>query len=241
MILEVSVKKALPSFDLNLTLKVGAGELKVLIGPSGAGKSTIIRMIAGLEKPDEGLIEYHGEKWVDTARKIFVKPQKRVVGYVFQDYRLFPHLTVYQNAAFAAQDKRKVEDLLHLFGIWGLKDFMPHKISGGERQRCAICQNLARDPRVLLLDEPFSALDAENRRKLRRELKALKREMPLPIIHVTHDLGEAMFLGDEVVPIVHGAIAPEWLERQLAEARAEEAGSSLGQSGGHAVQSHCRA
>ena len=225
MILEVSVKKALPSFDLNLSFKVESGELKVLIGPSGAGKSTIIRMIAGLEKPDEGLIEYHGEKWVDTARRIFVKPQKRNVGYVFQDYRLFPHLTVYQNAAFAAQDKSKVEDLLHLFGIWGLKDFMPHKISGGERQRCAICQNLAKNPRVLLLDEPFSALDAENRRKLRRELKALKREMPLPIIHVTHDLGETMFLGDQVVPIVHGAIAPGWLERQLEEARAEEAGT----------------
>ena len=225
MMLEVSVKKALPSFDLNLALKVGAGELKVLIGPSGAGKSTMIRMIAGLEKPDEGLIEYHGAKWVDTEKKIFVKPQKRNVGYVFQDYRLFPHLTVYQNAAFAAQDRRRVEDLLHLFGIWGLKDLMPHKISGGERQRCAICQNLAKNPRVLLLDEPFSALDAENRRKLRRELKALKREMPLPIIHVTHDLGEAMYLGDEVVPIVRGAVAPEWLERQLAEARAEEAGT----------------
>jgi molybdate transport system ATP-binding protein len=192
MILEVSVKKALPSFDLNLSFKVESGELKVLIGPSGAGKSTIIRMIAGLEKPDEGLIEYHGEKWVDTARKIFLKPQKRNVGYVFQDYRLFPHLTVYQNAAFAAQDKSKVEDLLHLFGIWDLKDFMPHKISGGERQRCAICQNLARSPRVLLLDEPFSALDVENRRKLRRELKALKREMPLPPIGARQSVGGAI-------------------------------------------------
>lgn len=222
MILEVSVKKALPSFDLDLSFKVGPGELKALIGPSGAGKSTMIRMIAGLEKPDDGLIAYDGEKWVDTARGIFVKPQKRNVGYVFQDYRLFPHLTVYQNAAFAARDRRKVEALLHLFGIWGLKDCMPHKISGGERQRCAICQNLARDPRVLLLDEPFSALDTENRRKLRRELKALKKELPLPILHVTHDLGEAMFLGDEVVPIVQGAITPEWLEKQLAEARAEE-------------------
>jgi molybdate transport system ATP-binding protein len=230
MILEVSVKKALPSFNLNLSFKVESGELKVLIGPSGAGKSTIIRMIAGLEKPDEGLIEYHGEKWVDTARKLFVKPQKRHVGYVFQDYRLFPHLTVFENAAFAAQDKSRVEELLDLFGIWGLKDSMPHKISGGERQRCAICQNLAKSPRVLLLDEPFSALDAENRRKLRRQLKDLKREMPLPIIHVTHDLGEAMFLGDQVVPIVHGAIAPEWLERQLTEARAEEAELSMHRS-----------
>jgi molybdate transport system ATP-binding protein len=144
---------------------------------------------------------------------------------VFQDYRLFPHLTVYQNAAFASQDKTRVQDLLYLFGIWGLKDFMPHKISGGERQRCAICQNLARNPRVLLLDEPFSALDVENRRSLRRKLKSLKKDLAVPVIHVTHDLGEAMFLGDEVVPIVQGAIAPEWLERQLAEARVEEAGT----------------
>jgi molybdate transport system ATP-binding protein len=230
MMLEVSVKKTLPSFNLNFSLEVRTGEMKVLIGPSGAGKSTIIRMIAGLDKPDDGFIEYDGEKWVDTARKIFIKPQKRNVGYVFQDYRLFPHLTVYENAAFAAQDKRRVEELLHLFGIWGLKDSMPHRISGGERQRCAICQNLAKNPRVLLLDEPFSALDVENRRKLRRELKALNREMPLPIIHVTHDLGEAVFLGDQVIPIVHGAIAPEWLERQLAEARAEEAELSMHRS-----------
>ena len=193
-------------------------------------------MIAGLEKPDEGLIEYRGEKWVDTARGMFVKPQKRNVGYVFQDYRLFPHLTVYQNAAFAAQDRRRVEELLHLFGIWGLKDFMPHKISGGERQRCAICQNLAKNPRVLLLDEPFSALDAENRRSLRRELKALKKDLAVPVIHVTHDLREAMYLGDEVVPVVNGIIVPEWLERQLAETRAEETESLLTLPGGYAFQ-----
>jgi len=118
---------------------------------------------------------------------------------------------VYQNAAFAARDKKRVEDLLHLFGIWGLKDFMPHKISGGERQRCAICQNLARKPRVLLLDEPFSALDAVTRKTLRTEIKQLKRELYIPIIHVTHDISEATQLGDELLSVVQGRIVPRWL------------------------------
>jgi molybdate transport system ATP-binding protein len=217
MALKIDLKKSLPSFDLNISLRVGTAELKVLIGPSGSGKSTLIRMIAGLEKPDHGVIQYNGETWVDTSRKIFVKPQKRNVGYVFQDYRLFPHLTVYENAAFAAEDKNNVAELLDLLGIGHLKHSLPHKISGGERQRCAICQNLAKKPRILLLDEPFSALDVENRRKLRRELKALKVELSLPIIHVTHDLDEALYLGDEVLPLVEGVLTPHWLERLLEE------------------------
>lgn len=222
MALKIDLKKSLPNFDLNISFRVGTGELKVLIGPSGSGKSTLIRMIAGLEKPDQGVIQYNGETWVDTSKKIFVRPQKRNVGYVFQDYRLFPHLTVYENAAFAAEDKNNVTELLDLLGIGHLKDSMPHKISGGERQRCAICQNLAKKPRILLLDEPFSALDVENRRKLRRELKALKLELSLPIIHVTHDLDEALYLGDEVLPLVEGVLTPHWLERLLEETEQEE-------------------
>jgi molybdate transport system ATP-binding protein len=221
MTLRIDLRKSLPNFDLNISFKVRPGELKALIGPSGSGKSTLIRLIAGLEKPDQGLIQYNGETWVDTLKKVFVRPQKRNVGYVFQDYRLFPHLTVYENAAFAAKDKSDVTELLDLLGIGHLKDSMPHKISGGERQRCAICQNLAKKPRILLLDEPFSALDMENRRKLRREIKALKHGLSLPIIHVTHDLDEAVYLGDEVLPLVEGVLSPRWLERLLEETGTE--------------------
>ncbi len=222
MALEIRFRKTLATFDLNVSFTVRPGELKVLIGPSGAGKSTMIRVVAGLERPEEGLIAFNGDTWVDTEKEIFVKPQKRKVGYVFQDYTLFPHLTVHENVAFAAKEKQEVQDVLKLFGIWHVKDSMPHKISGGERQRCAICQNLVRKPRVLLLDEPFSALDVENRRMLRKKIKSLKEELSLPIIHVTHDLDEALFLGDEVLPIVRGRVSPEWLDRQLNEMKEED-------------------
>lgn len=222
MALEVLLKKGLHSFELDVSFTVGPEELMVLIGPSGAGKSTIIRLIAGLERPDEGRITYNGETWVDTERRIFLPTQKRGIGFVFQDYTLFPHLSVYRNVAFSAPHKDDIERLLRLFGILHLKDFMPHKISGGERQRCAICQNLARNPGILLLDEPFSALDVENRRKLRRELKALKKKLSIPMIHVTHDMNEAMVLGDNILSIVRGKIVPEWFQHQLQETWEDE-------------------
>ena len=131
-------------------------------------------------------------------------------------------MTVYENVAFAAQDRKDVEDLLRLFGIWNVRDSKPDRISGGERQRCAICQNLARKPRVLLLDEPFSALDLENRRRLRRELKALKEKLSIPIIHVTHDLNEALYLGDEVLSMVEGRLDHDWLDDRLKEMMEDE-------------------
>lgn len=220
--LEVVLKKGLHSFELDVSFTVGAKELKVLIGPSGAGKSTIIRLIAGLERPDEGYITYNGETWIDTERGVFLPTQKRGIGFVFQDYTLFPHLSVYKNVAFSAPDEDEIKRLLRLFGILHLKDFMPHKISGGERQRCAICQNLARKPGILLLDEPFSALDAENRRKLRRELITLKNELSIPIIHVTHDINEALVLGDDIISIARGKIVPEWFQHQIKETWEDE-------------------
>lgn len=210
MELKISVKKRLPSFELDVAFSSSPDKLLVIIGPSGAGKTTIIRMLAGLDKPDEGTITFDGETWVDTKSDVFVPPQKRQLGYVFQDYPLFPHLNVQKNAAFAAEDEVCVEELMKRFGIWHLKNRKVGMISGGERQRCAICQNLARKPRILLLDEPFSALDAVTRKTLRREIKQLKGELRIPIIHVTHDISEATQLGDELMPIVHGRIVPRW-------------------------------
>lgn len=223
MELHVHIRKSLPNFDLEVSFTIKNGELKVITGPSGAGKTTIVRMIAGLERPDEGTIRYDGETWVDTKRGLFLPPRKRRVGYVFQDYTLFPHLTVYKNIAFACPDEGDVERLMNIFGIWHLRDQKPDKISGGERQRSAICQNLARRPRVLLLDEPFSALDAENRRRLRRELKVLKTQWSLPMVHVTHDLTEALFLGDDILSLVKGRMDPDWLDHQLKELLEDEA------------------
>ena len=126
---------------------------------------------------DEGYISYNDKTWVDIDQGISLPTQKRRLGFVFQDYTLFPHLNVYKNVAFASVDESEVEGLLKLFEIWHLRDSMPHKISGGERQRCAICQNLARHPQVLLLDEPFSALDVAIRKKLREGLKNIKKDL----------------------------------------------------------------
>ena len=213
--IQVELKKRLKYFDLDIAFSSPAEEMLVLIGPSGGGKTTIIRMLAGLATPAEGRIVFQDEVWFDSARRINLSPQKRCLGYVFQDYTLFPHLNLYDNAAFAAVNKREVDELFELFKISHLRDRKPHMVSGGERQRCAICQALARHPRLLLLDEPFSALDAITRRGLREELKNLKASMSFPIIYVTHDINEALFLADEILPVVDGKNDDGWMQRMI--------------------------
>jgi molybdate transport system ATP-binding protein len=188
-------------------------------GRSGSGKTTIIRMIAGLEKPDEGRITFGDEIWFDVGRNIDVPPQKRRLGYVFQDYTLFPHLTLRENAAFATRDRKRADELLEMFGIGHLRNSKPNKVSGGERQRCAICQAMARNPRALLLDEPFSALDFITRRKLREDIKMIRNEITLPIIYVTHDVSEAFSLADDLLAVVEGKIDQGWLQRSISSAR----------------------
>jgi molybdate transport system ATP-binding protein len=215
MSLRIGIKKKLNYFDLDISLSCSNEELLALIGPSGSGKTSTIRMIAGLGKPDEGRISYDDEVWFDSAQRINVSPQKRRLGYVFQDYTLFPHLTLRENAAFATRDLRRADNLLDFFGISHLRDRKPARVSGGERQRCAICQALARNPRVLLLDEPFSALDCMTRRKLRRDIKLLRNEMAIPIIYVTHDIQEAFALADKILPVVDGKIDKGWLQRGI--------------------------
>jgi len=215
MTIAVSFKKRLRYFDLDISFSFSKKNMMVMIGPSGGGKTTIIRMLAGLEKPEEGKIVFGDEVWFDSLRRINVAPQKRRLGYVFQDYNLFPHLNLFENAAFAAVDKKQVDELFELFKISHLKKRKPHMVSGGERQRCAICQALARHPRILLLDEPFSALDAITRRGLREELKNLKGNMSFPIIYVTHDITEALYLADEILPVVDGKNDDQWMQRMM--------------------------
>ncbi len=237
MRLSVHIRKRLSSFDLDVRFDCEDKQLLALIGPSGAGKTTIVRIIAGLDRPDTGRISFGDEIWVDTARGIFVPPQKRSLGYVFQDYTLFPHLNLYRNVSFAAGNTGHVRDLMKALDIWELKDRKPHAVSGGERQRCAIAQALARGPKTLLLDEPFSALDITNRRKLRERLKFLKGELSIPIIHVTHDIDEALYLADEILPVVKGSIARKWIlqflmKEPVRKAKIHSAGMNTGAAAG---------
>ena len=211
--LKAVLKKKTRFFTIDVELSCPEGQTLALVGPSGSGKTTIIRMLAGLEKPDEGLIRFGDEVLFDSARGVNVPPQKRDLGYVFQDYTLFPHLTMYGNAAFAAKDRREVELLMEFFGIASLRDRKPHEVSGGERQRCAVCQALARNPRLLLMDEPFSALDVVTRRVLREELKKITEKRTSPVIYVTHDITEALFIGNTLAPVVEGVVDRQWMER----------------------------
>jgi molybdate transport system ATP-binding protein len=192
----------LRSFDLALTLEV-EGTI-ALVGPSGAGKSSILRAIAGLARPAEGRIALGDDVWFASATGTWRPPETRSVGLVFQEYALFPHMTVRQNVAYGAQ--RKVDDLLERFRIAPLAGAKPGALSGGERQRVALARALARDPKVLLLDEPLAALDPHTRDTIRVELRATLRELGLPTIVVTHDFVDAAALADRVGVLVDGAL-----------------------------------
>ncbi len=216
MNLQIRICKPLLHFDLQVDIDCPETAMTVIIGPTGAGKTTLLRIIAGLEKPAEGFIRLGREVWFDTGKRICLPPQRRRLGYVFQDYALFPHLNIRDNVAFAAGgNDEAVERLLTRFGIAHLQERKPDAVSGGERQRCAICQALAAKPRLLLLDEPFSALDVFTRRDLRDELRALKEELGIPVIYITHDVNEALYLADQLLPLVAGRVDREWMQRSL--------------------------
>ncbi|HQK99832.1 MAG TPA: ATP-binding cassette domain-containing protein [Smithellaceae bacterium] len=218
-----TLARQLNFFDVDVALSCAPGKMLVMIGPSGGGKTTIIRMLAGLDTPNAGRIAFGDDLWFDSEKRVNLKPQARRLGYVFQDYNLFPHLNLFDNAAFAARDKADVQSLMALFKIDHLKKRKPHQVSGGERQRCAMCQALARHPRLLLLDEPFSALDVVTRRGLREELKSLKGKLACPVIYVTHDINEALFLADEILPVVEGKIDRGWMQRTISREPGEGA------------------
>jgi molybdate transport system ATP-binding protein len=184
----------------------------VLFGPSGAGKTTVLRALAGLDRPDSGSIVFDGATWFDSARGLFTPPQARGVGLLFQEYALFPHLSVAANVGYGlhrlapAERAARVSELAQRFGIDGLLSRRPSELSGGERQRVALARALAPRPRLLLLDEPLSALDAPTRESLRGELRQLLEQAGVPAIVVTHDRFEALALGDRLAVLVGGAV-----------------------------------
>lgn len=197
---------------LDVSISTRAGELLALIGPSGSGKTTVLRSVAGLYKPRHGRISVGGESWLDTDKNIDMSPQQRRVGLVFQDYALFPHLSAVDNVALAMLDadkvtrQRRAEELLARVHLNGLAHRRPSQLSGGERQRVALARALARDPKVLLLDEPFSAVDRMTREPLKQELASLHRALDIPIVLVTHDIEEAQALADRICVLNKGNV-----------------------------------
>jgi molybdate transport system ATP-binding protein len=225
-VLRVSAATRLGSFALDVALEVPAGSCLALAGPSGAGKTSVLRAVAGLLRPERGLIGCGDEVWLDTERGVFVAPELRRCGYVFQEYALFGHLNAWQNVAYPLRGLRRDERrrraiaLLERFGVAHLADARPRTLSGGERQRVAVARALAREPAALLLDEPLSALDTRSRAAGGRELGAVLAEAGVPSILVTHDFTEAALLGDRVGVIDGGRVVQLGTAAELAAAPA---------------------
>ena len=202
-LLRIEVDVPLRAFHLEVKLSVGR-ETVALVGPSGAGKTTVLRSVAGLVRPQRGRIRIGEEVLFDAERGVDLPPERRRVGLVFQEYALFPHMTVEQNVAYAGRGRQR--ELLERLRISHLAKARPAQLSGGERQRVALARALARDPAVLLLDEPLSALDAHTKADVRAELEELLHELALPTIFVTHDFEDAAALADRVGILVEGRI-----------------------------------
>jgi len=198
--------------QVELRRPVDAFSLTVLFGPSGAGKSTALRCLAGLDRPERGVIRFGDEIWFDAARGIFLPPQRRRIGYLFQDYALFPHLRVAENIGYglgkvaASERQKRIEEITALLGLVGLEGYYPRQLSGGQQQRVALARALVCRPRLLLLDEPLSALDAPTREHLRRQLRDWLVELQMSTVLVTHDRIEALALGDHVVIFEAGRV-----------------------------------
>jgi len=208
----------------NVSLDVPEGSLTALLGPSGSGKSTLLRVIAGLEQPDSGRVLISGQ---EATR---LRPQDRGVGFVFQHYAAFKHMTVFNNIAFGLKIRKRekqqitdrVHELLDLVHLNGFADRYPDQLSGGQRQRMALARALAVEPKVMLLDEPFGALDATVRKELRAWLRRLHDDVHVTTIFVTHDQEEAMEVAEQIVVLNHGRIEQEGAPRELYEEPANE-------------------
>lgn len=212
--LRVDIDQRRPS-ALQIRLDCPPGQTLALFGPSGSGKTSALRAVAGLNTPHSGHIEVDGVSWFDSARGICLPPQARSVGYVFQEYALFPHMTVLENISsamghVAARERSlRARALLGKVHLDGLEQRRPSQLSGGQRQRVALARALAREPRVLLLDEPFSAVDAPVRRALYQELVEVRRSLDVPMLLVTHDYQEVLRFADSVAILDSGRLVAQ--------------------------------
>ncbi len=222
--LELEAEHRRGEFQLELALRVEQGETVALAGPSGAGKTTVLRIVAGLLRPDHGKVACGPQLWLDTGQGLSLPPERRSCGYVFQEYALFPHLRAWENVAYGLghlprrERRARAETLLGRFGVRALAESRPASLSGGERQRVALARALARRPNVLLLDEPLSALDRRTRAKASQELLSTLPRAGLPCLLVTHDFEEASLLADRVAVIDRGRVVQTGPPAELAAA-----------------------
>ena len=220
LVWDISIQRQLRQgaarFQLDVRLASAAQRL-VLHGPSGAGKTQTLRVIAGIDRPDAGRVEVAGTLMLDVSGGLHLSPQERRLPVVFQEYALFPHLTVRQNIAFATRrgwrnpgqdlDDAQVERWIEAFRLQAVVSLKPHQLSGGQRQRTALARALMTGPRALLLDEPFTAVDAPLRRHLREELLALQADLALPMLLITHDDEDVRHFAQDVVELAEGRVA----------------------------------
>lgn len=202
--LPINTTKGKKQLELNTCLK--ANEITAIFGESGAGKTTLLKIIAGLIKPEFGRIEVGDELWLDTQKNINLAIQKRKIGFVFQDYALFPNMSVKENISYAATSKQKVEELLSLMNLENLAKIYPKNLSGGQAQRVALARALAREPQILLLDEPLSALDFKMRSFLQDELVKILQHFKITTLLVSHDLAEIYKLSHRILELSDGKI-----------------------------------
>lgn len=216
--MNICLKKTWNKFKLDVAFQIPSGKVTALFGPSGVGKSSILRLISGLEMADGGMIHKGEEVWYDETKGINLMPQQRSAGFVFQDFALFPHLTVEKNVAYGIKEKERlgeVKNLLLLAGLSGYERYYPAQLSGGQKQRVALIRALATKPDILLLDEPLSALDWETRRQLQEDLKRIIKQFHITTLYVTHDVTEVYKLADYVVVLDSGKVVKQGTPEEI--------------------------
>ncbi|EAH8750256.1 ATP-binding cassette domain-containing protein [Campylobacter jejuni] len=201
--------------DLNFKKDIESGKITALFGESGAGKTTLLKIIAGLIRPEFGCIEVDNELWFDSSKNFSLALQKRKIGFVFQDYALFPNMNVKENIAYAASSKAKVGELLALMGLENLAKIYPKHLSGGQAQRVALARALAREPKILLLDEPLSALDFKMRANLQDELAKILEYFKISTLLISHDLAEIYKLSHRILELKNGKIIKDFPKNEF--------------------------